>query len=109
MSLLRFLGLGSSATDQRAPASLAEAVRRRLESLSPQRAEFVAAFAGLLVRVAHVDVDVCAAEESTLRRLIEEHAGLSALEAQTVADLVTARATGMARAARAREEGGLIE
>jgi uncharacterized tellurite resistance protein B-like protein len=95
MPLLKLLGIGSGLDEQRAKTSLAEDVRRQFESLSAERAEFVAAFAGLLVRIAHTDVEICADEQEKMRHLLAEHAELSAAEAAIVAELVTARVTGM--------------
>jgi uncharacterized tellurite resistance protein B-like protein len=95
MPLLKLLGIGSSADRGPGRTGLAADVRRQLESLSADRAEFVAAFAGLLVRVAHADVEICADEQEAMRQLIAEHAELPDTEAAIVAELVTARVTGM--------------
>jgi uncharacterized tellurite resistance protein B-like protein len=90
MSLLARLGLGPSATSD-GPGDLLAAVRARLARLPAPRAEMVAAFAGLLLRVAHADAHVSDPEAAALRRLVAEHAGLGAEETDAVASLVTSR------------------
>ena len=60
------------------------------------RAEFVAAFAGLLVRIAHVDAEISDAERTVLHDVIAEHAGLTAEESEAVADVVVTQATKLA-------------
>ena len=62
MSILEFLGLRR--TDERTDASESaetETVRKivdRLDHLEPERARFVAAFAYILSRVAHADLEI---------------------------------------------------
>lgn len=93
MSLLKFLGLGSANHDPQLRSRLAVAVHERLQYLPHERARFVAAFAGLLMRVAYADRQISQAEGVTLRRLLAAQAGLSADEARTVADIATRQAT----------------
>ncbi|GIW41960.1 MAG: hypothetical protein KatS3mg076_2537 [Candidatus Binatia bacterium] len=91
MSLLELLGLRPrKSREPRNP--LAEEIRQRLGNLPPERAEFVAAFAGLLVRVAHADENISPAEREALRRLVVEKVGLAPEEAEAVADIVTRHA-----------------
>jgi uncharacterized tellurite resistance protein B-like protein len=94
MSLLQRIGL--SRTDTRAPSGYLATIRAHLEALPEKRAEFVAAFAGLLVRVAHADDDISAAERSRLHDLIAAHAGLSAAESTVVAEIAVHQATHLA-------------
>ena len=96
MSLLRLLGFGRQDEPADTSSRLADAVRERLGHLPPERAELVAAFAGLLMRVAHADQDVSETEHDTLRRLVHEHAGLPEDEAEAVISLVTAHLASMA-------------
>jgi uncharacterized tellurite resistance protein B-like protein len=97
MSLLRRLGFGTRHDDPTAaPRGLSDAVRSSLAHLSRERAELAAAFAGLLIRVAHADEDVSTVEETALRRLIRDHAGLAPEESEVVATLVTSRVQSMA-------------
>lgn len=98
MSLLKLLGWAeaepSSDRDDASRAErLAATVQSRLTALDAKRAEFVAAFAGLLVRVAYVDRSVSEAERAVLGRLLAANAGLPAAEAETVIEIATHAAT----------------
>jgi uncharacterized tellurite resistance protein B-like protein len=90
------LGFGSRPQEPAAASALSAAVHAHLAHLPRERAELVAAFAGLLMRVAHADQEVSAAEDTALRRLVREHAGLGASESEAVATLVTSHAQGIA-------------
>ncbi len=93
MSLLRMLGLSPG---ERGPRNrVAAAIHERLGRLPPARAEFMAAFAGLLVRVAYADHELSAEERKRLPELLIEHAGLPPDEAGVVADVVVAEATAL--------------
>jgi uncharacterized tellurite resistance protein B-like protein len=94
MSLLKVLGL--AADDPRPRNRLAAALGQRLGALRPERAELVAAFAGLLVRVAHADMEISTTERRRLRELIASHAGLSDAESEAVAECVVVEATELA-------------
>ena len=106
MSLLKLLGWApaepdsahdderrSVRSDTSRPAPLASTIQSRLASLDATRAEFVAAFAGLLVRVAYVDRSVSEAERAVLSRLLAANADLPAAEAKTVIEIATHAAT----------------
>jgi uncharacterized tellurite resistance protein B-like protein len=90
MSLLKLLGWADASP---APERLAATIQARLTELTPTRAEFVAAFAGLLVRVAYVDRSISEAERAVLAPLLATNAGLPAAEAETVVEIVTHQAT----------------
>jgi len=90
MSLLKLLGWADSEPQ---PERLAATIQARLTNLAPPRAEFVAAFAGLLVRVAYVDRSVSEAERAVLGPLLADNAGLADAEAETVIEIVTHQAT----------------
>jgi len=94
MSLLARLGLGGTTANATDPNDIVAAVRARLGRLPADRAEMVAAFAGLLMRVAHADETVSDTEASALRHLVREHSGLSPDEAEAVVDLLARRAEG---------------
>ncbi len=92
MSLLKLLGWAEAEP----PAErLATAIQARLNDLAPTRAEFVAAFAGLLVRVAYVDRAISEAERAVLAPLLAANAGLPVAEAETVMEIVTHQATAL--------------
>ena len=86
MSLLKRLGLARSDPPPR--NRYTAAVREHLDRLPAERAEFVAAFAGLLARVAHANREVSDAERKAMRRVITRNVGLSAAESEAVADTV---------------------
>ncbi len=86
MSLLARLGL--SRGDPPSSHPLTSAIRARLDRLPDARAEYVAAFAGLLVRVAYADRTITEPERAALRDQLVARAGLTPDEADTVADLL---------------------
>jgi len=90
MSILSRLGLSRS--DPPDPNRLTAAIRARLDGLPPERAEYVAAFAGLLVRVAHADRWVGEQEHAALRTELVARTGLTPDEAEVVTDLVVQHA-----------------
>jgi uncharacterized tellurite resistance protein B-like protein len=93
MSLLEFLGLSGSKRDQSAMPPLAAAIQRELGGLAADRVERIAAWAGLLVRVAHADVDVSDDERAKLIEIIAARSELSPAEATAVGSLVIRQAT----------------
>ncbi len=94
MSILARLGLSGSDQPSRHP--LADAIRARLATLPPERAEYLAAFAGLLARVAYVDRTIAEAERTALCAALRERVGVPADEAVVVADIVVQQATSIA-------------
>jgi uncharacterized tellurite resistance protein B-like protein len=96
MLLRKILGLGTHTPAASRHHKLVEAIRTRIGARPAARIELIAAFAGLLVRVAHTDLAISPAERATLRQLIQEHVGLSADEAAAVATVTTEYATGLA-------------
>jgi len=94
MSLLKHLGLSHSDPPPR--NRLVAAIRERLEHLEPRRAEFVAAFAGLLARVARADEEISDVERAALRAQIAQNTSLSRDESEAVADIVVHQAETLA-------------
>jgi DNA repair photolyase/uncharacterized tellurite resistance protein B-like protein len=94
MSLLKRIGLAKSDPPPR--QRYLAAVREQIDRLPPERAEFVAAFAGLLVRVAHADLEISDAERTVLHDVIAQQAALTAEESAAVADVVVTQATKLA-------------
>ena len=77
MSILELLGLKRSSKTP--PGGDTETVRRivqELESLAPDRARYLAAFAYILSRVAHADLEISAAETAKMESLLQEFGGL---------------------------------
>ncbi len=87
MSILALLGLGDRARSTPGTDSLAERIRRRCSSLSADRAEIAACYAGLLLRVAHADVHLSEEERSALPRLLVERIGVAKDEAALIAEI----------------------
>jgi uncharacterized tellurite resistance protein B-like protein len=85
LSLLRFLGLGEKTAGRDAqPASIAE-LSSELESLAPEEARFVAAFAYLLARVAGADLHIDEVEQNEIVRHLEEFGEIPAERAELLA------------------------
>ena len=75
MSILEFLGLRASSGEQASTGSSAETetVRKiieKLDRLEPERARYVAAFAYVLSRVAHADLDISQQETRAMERIV---------------------------------------
>jgi uncharacterized tellurite resistance protein B-like protein len=84
-----FLRDSGSASD-----SAAEAVREivaKLEGLEPERARYVAAFAFILGRVAHVDLEISPEETRAMERIVNAHGGLGEAEAILVVQIAKAQ------------------
>ncbi len=85
MSLLRFLGLGEQPAGRDVePQSLIE-LGIELESLPPEEARFIAAFAYLLARVAGADLRTDEVERIEITRRLEGFAGIDAAQAEILA------------------------
>jgi len=94
LSLLRWLGLGGTSGEGAGPDPAAEdesdTVRRiagRLERLDPATARYLATFAYVLARVAHVDLDIDAEETAEMERRVGTLASLSEGEAALVVEI----------------------
>lgn len=92
MSILELLGFrreGPGAT-----AGETETVRkivRHLESLPPESARYLAAFAFILARVAYADLEVSAAESRRMEQILQTLGHLSAEQAHLAVDLAKAQ------------------
>lgn len=99
MSLLRFLGLGGSRQPKgrgRAPeGNETDTVRRisaQLERLDPAKAKYLAAFAYVLARVAHADLEIDSAETEEMERIVRCLAHLSDAEGALVVEIAKSQA-----------------
>ncbi len=93
MSLLRFLGLGSSPA--RRDARESETVHRiasQLERLDPQQAKYLAAFAYVLARVANADLVIDETETAAMEAAVQNIAHLSEAEASLVVQIAQSQA-----------------
>ena len=77
MSLLRFLKLNlkesAKSPDQ---TETVRKITRELDSLDPERAKFIAAFAYLLGRAARADLNISPEETRIMEKIVMEHSGL---------------------------------
>lgn len=88
MSILKFLGLKSD--DSGPEAAETQTVRRiagELDRLEPEKARYLAAFAYILSRVAHADLNVSEQEARTMERILIKIGGLSAEQAVMVVQI----------------------
>jgi uncharacterized tellurite resistance protein B-like protein len=92
MSILEFLGLGGAGDGPAGPET--ETVRlivQRLDRLDPERARFIAAFAYVLSRVAHADLEISAEETRAMETIVRERGGLPEADAAVVVQMAQAR------------------
>ena len=91
MSILRLLGLERTKQDssphEADDADAVRAIARRLEALPPERARYLAAFAYILGRAAHCDLDTSAAETRAMEAIVERHGGLPEDQAALVVEI----------------------
>jgi uncharacterized tellurite resistance protein B-like protein len=93
MSLLRFLGVGG-AREQETTGDTAT-VRRiaaKLEHLDAETAKYLAAFAYVLARVAHADLEIDDAETNAIERAVRGLASLSEAEAALAVEIAKSQA-----------------
>ncbi len=79
MSILDFLGLQSTAPEPQDNRGETDTVRKivaRLDGLPEDKARFVAAFAFMLSRVAHADLDISDEETRAMEQIVVEPGGL---------------------------------
>jgi uncharacterized tellurite resistance protein B-like protein len=91
MSLLRFLGLGGSAGSQTHEIEGVRTIVDALDTLEPDRARHLAAFAYILSRIAHVDQHVSEQETAVFEQVIAEHGHLPAAQAKLVVEIAKAQ------------------
>ena len=85
MGILEILGLRHESVPESASSAETEAVRKiaaSLDRLDRDRARYVAAFAYVLGRVAHADLEITDDESRAMERIVREKGGLS--EGQSV-------------------------
>ena len=89
MSILHKL-LGSSAGGGEPESAGTESVRKivaRLRQMEPARARYIAAFAYILGRVAHADLDISEEESQAMESLVREHGELPEDQALLVVEI----------------------
>jgi uncharacterized tellurite resistance protein B-like protein len=98
MSILEFLGLAKhrEGAGRAAASADTETVRKivtALESMDPERARFVAAFAYILCRVARADLRISPAETRLMERVVMERGGLPEEQAILVVQMAKTQST----------------
>ena len=98
MSMLEFLGFGMKTAQAPAAAASAETETVRkivaaLDSMDPDRARFIAAFAFLLCRVARADVHISPSEIRAMERIVVERGGLPEEQAILVVQMAKTQST----------------
>jgi uncharacterized tellurite resistance protein B-like protein len=92
LSLLRFLGLGSERTSGSGETDTVRRIAGQLERLEPAAAKYLAAFAYVLARIAHADLDVDDRETAEMERSARRLASLSEAEAALVVQIAVSQA-----------------
>ncbi len=90
MSILDFLGLKSTAPEPQHNRGETDTVRKivaRLDGLPEDKAQFVAAFAFMLSRVAHADLDISDEETRAMEQIVVEPGGLPEEQATLVVQM----------------------
>lgn len=97
MSIRDFLGIGKTAhVSTAAPSPETETVRKivgALDSMDPERARYIAAFAFILCRVARADLYISASETSLMERIVMERGGLPEEQAILVVQMAKTQST----------------
>ena len=93
MSLLKkFLGLGGEAKEEDGDTETVRRIASELDRLPSETAKFLAAFAYVLARVAHADLDIDDAETREMERIATSLASLSSAEAALVVQIAKTQA-----------------
>lgn len=92
--LLRFLGLADT-DDPHATPSI-RTIAKQLDTLPPDESSLVAAFALVLARVAHADLETDEDELAEMRRIVAEGPSMSEQDAKLVVDIVQAQTDAIA-------------
>jgi len=91
MSLLKFLGLGGTADPDDRDLEGVRTIVDALDTLPPDRARHLAAFAYILSRVAHVDQRVSDEESRVIERVVAQEGQLPPAQAKLVAEIAKAQ------------------
>jgi uncharacterized tellurite resistance protein B-like protein len=88
-TLLELLGFRTDSSSGTPPDAVAE-IAARLNRLAPERARYVAAFAVVLSRVAHADLDINPAERRTMEEIVTRLGQLQGDEAAVAVEIAVA-------------------
>lgn len=88
MGLLDFLGFsGARGEQEHASAQTVRRIAATLKEMEPEKARYIAAFAFLLGRVAHADLDISDEETAEMQRIVEGLGGLPEDQAALVVEI----------------------
>jgi uncharacterized tellurite resistance protein B-like protein len=87
LSLLRFLGLDGEAKKPSSETATVRKIAGQLERLDPDMARYLAAFAYVLARVAHADLNIDSQETDAMERIVTRIADLAPEEASLVVEI----------------------
>jgi uncharacterized tellurite resistance protein B-like protein len=98
MSILEFLGFGKKTGQAPAAAASAETETVRkivaaLDSMEPERARFIAAFAFILCRVARADLYISPSETRVMERIVMESGALPEEQAILIVQMAKSQST----------------
>lgn len=87
MSIAQFLGFGSRASSPSADTQTVRKIVATLDAMEPQHARKLAAFAFILCRAAHADLNISEQETARMERIAVERGGLSEEQAILVVQM----------------------
>lgn len=89
MSVLRWLGLGGDRRGE--DDDVIHRIAKELDAVEPETARYLALFAFLLARVAHVDLEIDEAETRAMEQVVATYGGLSPPQAALVVEIAKAQ------------------
>jgi uncharacterized tellurite resistance protein B-like protein len=87
MSILRWLKSGSEAASPGGDTESVRRIVRELDAMEPERARYLAAFAYVLGRVAHADLDISETETRAMEEIVQRLGALSEEQAILVVQI----------------------
>ena len=87
MSILKFLGLKGQPDDPTGDTETVRRIAQELDRLDPAQARYIAAFAFLLSRVAHSDLEISGTETNMMERIVTEIGGVPPEQAVIVVQI----------------------
>ncbi len=87
MSILKFLGLQNQPEAAQGDTETVRRIAQELERLEPEQARYIAAFAFMLSRVAHSDLEISGEETRMMERIVTEIGGVPPEQAVIVVQI----------------------
>ena len=87
MGFFDFMSWGEQAPANDSSADTVRAIASALDAMEPEKARYIAAFAYLLGRVAHADLEISAEETAEMERIVEGLGGLPEEQAVMVVQI----------------------